>query len=386
MGVLDLLARLQSSDSSPHAERTEQADEQAEQAERAISDNFVLLSPPVRSLSDVESSTDGPDVLDGDEDALLQPQSLPACCDGLDGHSGGLLNKQYLVLAERRSRTSLGHCGDEGVGGDLGRARTLPSSSRHFWRHVLPLWGGGRPAARGPRGGGGYLKTFLARYSDASTGSATSSVDTASKAPRRLRTLLARFGVEGAASSAATSPADPAPPSPPPDSPATSDEHVPDDADTKADATQRLNVQRDEDDGAVPNPLCMARARRKWRWRLPPPRLHPSARASSPSPSAASSSDAGAGVDDGFCSAESWSSSSSGEEAESGRSRGGPVLHRTVVGATPLHDAAALGQLDAMRWLLSSTRCHLQDADYDGNNVLHLAARSVPSPRLARLA
>ncbi|KAJ9585315.1 hypothetical protein L9F63_002900 [Diploptera punctata] len=48
---------------------------------------------------------------------------------------------------------------------------------------------------------------------------------------------------------------------------------------------------------------------------------------------------------------------------------------RTRVGATPLHDAAVLGELNAIRWLVQQTACNIRDADRDGCTALHLAAR-----------
>lgn len=48
---------------------------------------------------------------------------------------------------------------------------------------------------------------------------------------------------------------------------------------------------------------------------------------------------------------------------------------RTLVGATPLHDTAVIGQLGALKWLLQHTACSLRDTDLEGCTVLHLAAR-----------
>ena len=48
---------------------------------------------------------------------------------------------------------------------------------------------------------------------------------------------------------------------------------------------------------------------------------------------------------------------------------------RTRVGASPLHDAAVLGELNAIKWLVQQTACSLRDTDRDGCTVLHLAAR-----------
>lgn len=53
---------------------------------------------------------------------------------------------------------------------------------------------------------------------------------------------------------------------------------------------------------------------------------------------------------------------------------------RTVVGATPLHDTAVLGQLGALKWLLQHTTCSLRDTDLEGCTVMHLAARYDLSP------
>jgi ankyrin repeat protein len=50
---------------------------------------------------------------------------------------------------------------------------------------------------------------------------------------------------------------------------------------------------------------------------------------------------------------------------------------RTLVGATPLHDTAVLGQLGALKWLLQHTACSLRDTDLEGCTVMHLAARYV---------
>jgi ankyrin len=55
---------------------------------------------------------------------------------------------------------------------------------------------------------------------------------------------------------------------------------------------------------------------------------------------------------------------------------------RTLVGATPLHDTAVLGQLSALKWLLQHTACSLRDADLEGCTVMHLAARYECSPSL----
>lgn len=48
---------------------------------------------------------------------------------------------------------------------------------------------------------------------------------------------------------------------------------------------------------------------------------------------------------------------------------------RSFVGATPAHDAAAMGKLPALVWLLRNTDCTLWDRDKDGATVLHIAAR-----------
>lgn len=58
---------------------------------------------------------------------------------------------------------------------------------------------------------------------------------------------------------------------------------------------------------------------------------------------------------------------------------------RTLVGATPLHDTAALGQLGALKWLLQHTTCSLRDKDHEGCTVLHLAARYDCSPTVSRV-
>ncbi|KAK3911756.1 Espin [Frankliniella fusca] len=363
IGVLDMLARMQVSDP----------------CQRAISDNFVLLSPPARSLAEMESSTDAA----SEESEDLQPSSLPVRLpssedgESLAERTKGLLNKQYLLLAERKRRASDREEEDRGEE----RARTLPSKTFRLWRGVIPLPRSPRVCVPGPRGGGGYLKTFMARYSDlaSTSGSSGSGCSTDSRGrvgPRRLRNLLSRFSAETTGSS------DSSPQSPAEEAPA-----------TKADCGDSASAC-DTTRLAAPAPPPA------WSCRPPPPRPPPRTssmpaaaaskedadEASSDAGDSLSSCDGGGAVDDGFCSGESWTSSS---EASSPWCSGGgaaaawrcgaggraPVLHRTVVGATPLHDAAALGQLAAMRWLLRNTRCHLHDTDYDGNNVLHLAAR-----------
>ena len=45
------------------------------------------------------------------------------------------------------------------------------------------------------------------------------------------------------------------------------------------------------------------------------------------------------------------------------------------VGATPSHDAAAVGNTDTLRWLLEHTDSHISDVDDTGATVVHLAAR-----------
>ena len=51
------------------------------------------------------------------------------------------------------------------------------------------------------------------------------------------------------------------------------------------------------------------------------------------------------------------------------------ILARSVIGATPLHDAAVTGRLECIRWLIQNGGCDPEDTDDKGNNALHLAAR-----------
>ncbi len=55
--------------------------------------------------------------------------------------------------------------------------------------------------------------------------------------------------------------------------------------------------------------------------------------------------------------------------------RGLPGSGRSLVGATPAHDAAAAGCLRTLQWLLDHTDCTVTDADDSGATVTHLAAR-----------
>lgn len=48
---------------------------------------------------------------------------------------------------------------------------------------------------------------------------------------------------------------------------------------------------------------------------------------------------------------------------------------RTSAFSTPAHDAAALGNLKSLKWLLKHDRQQLREKDIDGCNILHLAAR-----------
>lgn len=48
---------------------------------------------------------------------------------------------------------------------------------------------------------------------------------------------------------------------------------------------------------------------------------------------------------------------------------------RTLIKSTPAHDAAALGHLKVLQWMLRNTWSQLDDVDVDGCNILHLAAR-----------
>ncbi|KAK2188138.1 hypothetical protein NP493_143g02034 [Ridgeia piscesae] len=45
------------------------------------------------------------------------------------------------------------------------------------------------------------------------------------------------------------------------------------------------------------------------------------------------------------------------------------------VGASPSHDAAAVGNTETLRWLLEHTDSHISDVDDTGATVVHLAAR-----------
>lgn len=44
-------------------------------------------------------------------------------------------------------------------------------------------------------------------------------------------------------------------------------------------------------------------------------------------------------------------------------------------GALPAHDAAALGKLNALSWLLKNTNTSLWERDHCGQTFLHVAAR-----------
>lgn len=48
---------------------------------------------------------------------------------------------------------------------------------------------------------------------------------------------------------------------------------------------------------------------------------------------------------------------------------------RSKVGSTPAHDAAALGKLSALIWLLKNGECCVFDEDNEGATVLHVSAR-----------
>ena len=50
---------------------------------------------------------------------------------------------------------------------------------------------------------------------------------------------------------------------------------------------------------------------------------------------------------------------------------------RSKVGSTPAHDAAALGKLSALIWLLKNGDCCVFDEDNEGATVLHVSARLV---------
>lgn len=43
--------------------------------------------------------------------------------------------------------------------------------------------------------------------------------------------------------------------------------------------------------------------------------------------------------------------------------------------STPAHDAATLGHLKALQWVLRNTACRLHDHDVHGCNILHTAAK-----------
>ena len=45
------------------------------------------------------------------------------------------------------------------------------------------------------------------------------------------------------------------------------------------------------------------------------------------------------------------------------------------VGATPAHDAAAVGNIETLQWLLTNTDSYISDVDDTGATVVHLAAR-----------
>lgn len=45
------------------------------------------------------------------------------------------------------------------------------------------------------------------------------------------------------------------------------------------------------------------------------------------------------------------------------------------LGSTPAHDAAAAGNLEAVKWLLENTGCQVNDQDGTGSTMLHLASR-----------
>lgn len=45
------------------------------------------------------------------------------------------------------------------------------------------------------------------------------------------------------------------------------------------------------------------------------------------------------------------------------------------MGALPIHDAAALGKLSALVWLVRNAQCSLMDRDKEGATVLHVASR-----------
>lgn len=48
---------------------------------------------------------------------------------------------------------------------------------------------------------------------------------------------------------------------------------------------------------------------------------------------------------------------------------------RSRVGSTPAHDAAALGKLGALIWLLKNGGCCVFDEDNEGATILHVACR-----------
>ena len=51
-----------------------------------------------------------------------------------------------------------------------------------------------------------------------------------------------------------------------------------------------------------------------------------------------------------------------------------PLL-RSETGSLPAHEAAAFGQVDALEWLLKTTKTSLLDRDHYGHTFMHLAAR-----------
>ena len=48
---------------------------------------------------------------------------------------------------------------------------------------------------------------------------------------------------------------------------------------------------------------------------------------------------------------------------------------RSVVGATPLHDAAVTGNMECVQWLIQEASCDPDEVDDNGNNAVHLGAR-----------
>lgn len=48
---------------------------------------------------------------------------------------------------------------------------------------------------------------------------------------------------------------------------------------------------------------------------------------------------------------------------------------KCALGSTPLHDAAILGHLEVVQWFVREAKWNVFETDFDGCNILHLAAR-----------